>query len=178
MGGSLKKQVEVDGVSYIWNGKFWVNSRTFLAPPRAVESILNQKLSRELSIEDAKETNPEVLLKNARIARDNCQYQRALELCYRVLAMRSGHLGVAAVLCSVLRSKGMPERALHETQAFKGRAYIPLLVSRAAAMCDLEMWEDAKKEIGKALAVPGAHESAFAVVNRIKAARPNLYNSN
>ncbi len=174
----MKKQVELDGVSYTWNGKFWVNSRTFLAPPRAVEAILNRKLSRQLSIEDAKETDPGILLKNARIARDNCQYQRALELCYRVLGMKPGYVGAAAVLCSVLRLKGMPERALYETQVFDGMAYIPLLTSRAAAMCDLEMWEAAKKEIGKALALPGAHESAFSVVNRIKAARPDLYHSN
>jgi hypothetical protein len=44
----------------------------------------------------------------------------------------------------------------------------------AAALCDLQRWEEAKKEIGRALAI-GESEEAFSVVRRIKAARPDLY---
>ena len=80
-----------------------------------------------------------------------------------------------AVLCSVLRKQGAPEKALHETEASPHLPYSPLLTSRAAAMCDLGMWEAAKREVVRVLAMPGDHDGAFEVVHRIKASRPDLY---
>ena len=52
--------------------------------------------------------------------------------------------------------------------------HVPLLTTRAAAYCDLKLWEQAKKIIGKALAIEESEE-AFMVVKRIKAARPEIY---
>ena len=53
-----------------------------------------------------------------------------------------------------------------------------LLTTRAAALCDLRRWEEAKTTIGRALAIlrGESHKAeAFAVVRRIKANRPDLY---
>jgi hypothetical protein len=78
------------------------------------------------------------------------------------------------MLCAVLRDKGLPQQALDETQAIRRTDYPPLLTSRAAALCDLERWEEAVKELRPVLAMGGSEE-AFSVVHRIKKARPDLY---
>jgi hypothetical protein len=80
-----------------------------------------------------------------------------------------------AILCSAFRAQNAPERALEETEAHRQVSYPPLLTSRAGAMCDLGMWEEAKREIARVLAQPVDHSDAFLVVHRIKAARPDLY---
>ena len=67
-----------------------------------------------------------------------------------------------------------PEEALIATERARATGYLPLLTSRAAALCDLESWEDAKAELSRVLAV-GKSPEAFAVVRRIKASRPDLY---
>ncbi|MCB0226529.1 MAG: hypothetical protein KDI02_22745, partial [Anaerolineae bacterium] len=59
-------------------------------------------------------------------------------------------------------------------EAFRDTNYSPLLTSRAAALCDLKRWEEAKKTIGRCLVI-SKNETAFSVVNRIKAERPDLY---
>jgi len=49
-----------------------------------------------------------------------------------------------------------------------------LLTTRAAALCDLGRWEEAKRTVGRSLAIESSDE-AFSVARRIKAARPDLY---
>jgi hypothetical protein len=74
----------------------------------------------------------------------------------------------------VLRHLGASDRAVQETEPLRAGNYPPLLVSRAAALCDLERWEEAKAIVGRALAA-GDSPEAFEVVHRIKANRPELY---
>jgi predicted Zn-dependent protease len=166
---------ELDGKSYTWDGKGWYASKTFMRPPKAIVSKLNALLQEQLSRDDAAVAEPSLLLERARQARDNQQLDRALQLLRRVLKLRPEYEGALAVLCSVLRKQGAPEKALQETEAFRHLRYSPLLTSRAAAMCDLGMWEAAKREIARVLVMPGDHAEAFEVVHRIKAARPELY---
>ena len=58
--------------------------------------------------------------------------------------------------------------------ALQSLPYPVLLTSRAAALCDLGIWEEAKKTVGRSLAISKSAE-AYNVVNRIKAAKPDLY---
>jgi predicted Zn-dependent protease len=146
-----------------------------MRPPKAIVSKLNALLKDQLSRDDDAVADPSLLLERAKQARDNQQFDRAIQLLQRVLKLRPGYAGALAVLCSVLRKQGRPEKALHETEAARHLPYSPLLTSRAAAMCDLGMWEATKQEIARVLAMPGDRGEAFEVVHRIKAARPDLY---
>jgi hypothetical protein len=165
----------LDEKSYIWDGRGWYESKTFMQPPKVVISKLNALLMEQLARDDASVTDPSILLDRAKQARDSQQFERAIQLLRRVLTLWPGYGGALAVLCSVLRKQGAPEKALHETKTFGRLGYPPLITSRAAAMCDLGMWEAAKREIARVLAMPGEHDEAFEVVHRIKAARPDLY---
>ncbi|MFH1603618.1 MAG: hypothetical protein ABIH03_06900, partial [Pseudomonadota bacterium] len=168
--------VELDGRSYTWNGSAWYETKTFLRPPAAIVSRLNRQLQDRLAQSDEAVTDIQELLSRAKIARDAKQLKRSERLLSRALKLRPGHEGALAILCSLLRDVGAPERALAETHAFSGLGYPPLLTSRAAAYCDLGQWEEAKREIARVLAVPGKDKGeAFSVVHRIKAARPDLY---
>jgi len=168
--------VELDGHSYVWNGRNWFAARTFQAPPVAVSSRLNEKLASVLVAEDAKVTDFNGLLQIAQIARKASQYKRAEAAARRAIALQPSSEPAFAVLCSVLRHLGASEQAVQETEPLQSPRYPPLLVSRAAALCDLERWEEAKATIGRALAI-GDSPEAFEVVHRIKANRPDLYES-
>ncbi len=167
--------IPLNGRTYTWNGKGWIDAKTFTKPPQVVILELNRLLSGRLSQEDDAIEDPTLILERARMARDSGQWARAQALVTRMLALRPGDPGSLAILCSALRAQGTPELAIEKTDPFKGSSYPPLLTSRAAALCDLGQWEGAKKVIGRVLAQPGQHAEAWAVVNRIKSASPNLY---
>lgn len=169
-----KVRIEHDGHTYEWTGKTWHDVATHMAPPRVVLQVLNQKSETALAEEDQAVTKLQKLLDRAKAARDAEQFQRAEKLLRRVLAIRPGHPGALAIYTSLLRRRGAPEEALKVSDPYRHLRYQPLLVSRAAALCDLERWEEAKKENGRALAL-GPDAAAFTIVNRIKANRPDLY---
>jgi len=169
-----KVRIEHDGHTYEWNGTSWHDVATHMAPPRVVLQVLNQKSAPALAENDRAEVKPQRLLELAKAARDADQFQRAEKLLRRVLAIRPGHAGALAVYTSLLRRRGAPEEALKVSDPYRHLNYQPLLVSRAGALCDLDRWEEAKKENGRALAL-GPDDAAFAVVKRIKANRPDLY---
>jgi len=82
-----------------------------------------------------------------------------------------------SVLCSSLRKLGKPEEALERTKDYKYHN-AALLTSRAAAMCDLGLWKEAKHEVCIALAISkddSEKAEVFNVVKRIKDAAPYLY---
>jgi tetratricopeptide (TPR) repeat protein len=168
--------IELDGQSYTWNGRSWFAAKTFQAPPSALASKLNELLASVLVGEDAKVTDFQGLLQIAQIARKASQYKRAEVAARRAIELQSSSQPAFAVLCSVLRHLGASDRAVQETEHLRGANYPPLLVSRAAALCDLERWEEAKTTVGRVLAA-GDSPEAFEVVHRIKANRPDLYES-
>jgi tetratricopeptide (TPR) repeat protein len=114
------------------------------------------------------------LLIRGQTARVAKQYDRAEEIVRRILNKDPSNLAALSVLCAILREKGEPLKAIEETEPFRKSSHTALLTSRAAAFCDLERWEEAKKEIGRALAIKSSEE-AFLVVKRIKKVRPDLY---
>jgi tetratricopeptide (TPR) repeat protein len=166
--------VELDGQSYVWNGRNWFASKTFQAPPAALASRLNEVLASILVKEDAKVTDFDGLLRIAQVARNASQYKRAEAAARRAIELQPSSEPAFAVLCSVLRHLGASERAVQETEHLRSPRYLPLLISRAAALCDLERWEEAKATVGRALAIKDSPE-AFEVVHRIRANRPDLY---
>jgi len=167
-------KVQLDGKTYTWSGTEWCEDRTFLIPPEVVVRKLNALLTKQMELEDLQSSDVQDLLNGATQARDALQYERAERLAHRCLQVSPGHVGALAILCSTLRASGQPRRALLETSPFRKASYAPLLTSRAAAYCDLKQWDEAKREIGRALAIHTSEE-AFSVVSRIRAARPDLY---
>ena len=63
------------------------------------------------------------------------------------------------------------------TEGLKHLSSPALLTTRAAAaaLCDLERWDEAKRAVSAALAMGKVDPEAFNVVSRIKSARPDLY---
>jgi tetratricopeptide (TPR) repeat protein len=170
-----RKAVSLDGKTYIWNGTSWYEEKTFLTPPEATIRRLNVELQQQLALEMEQDTDDPIdLIRRASRAREAGHYSAAERSVRKALELEPGDQAALAVLCSVLRARGHPQQALDETEGFTNPAHPPLLTSRAAALCDLGRWEDAKHEVGRALAV-GQSEEAFSVVHRIKAARPELY---
>lgn len=128
--------------------------------------------------EDAAITDPDKLVDKARQTLEAGQTGRALRLVKRAFKTRPDDPGIAAVLSSVLRKMGHPNQALEVTDRFKGSRYQPVLTSRAAALCDLERWDEALRQIRQVTAIGQGRGSAEAlnVRSRIKAAVPHLFN--
>ena len=167
-------QISLDNIMYEWNGTSWYEANTFKVPPQVIQNNLNARLYPILEQEDDQITNLHELLERAEQAKEDKQYHRSEKLVRRALASSPNHLGARAILSSCLRATGRAQQALDETEFFKYESYPPLLSSRAAALCDLERWEEAKRVIGRVLAMEGSPE-AFLIVQRVKNAKPNLY---
>lgn len=168
-------KIVLDGVTYIWTGSSWFDSH-YIKPPVTVIQRLNALLESQLADDDSNITDIYELTHRAKIAREAKQYARAELLARRVLQLNPNSHAAAAVLCASLRARGLASQALDETDRFKNTDNVPLLTSRAAALCDVQRWDEAKQTLGKALALGGGEE-AFLVVKRIKRARPDLYRS-
>jgi len=166
--GSSNVAIELDGKRYVWTGDSWYETEEFLKPPQVIVRRLNRLLTRKLEQEDADISDVSILLERAGKARTAQQYHRAESLARQCLKLDHGSQAALAVLCAVLRARRQPQRALDETDAYSGTTHVPLLTSRAAALCDLKRWDEARGTISRALAM-GESEEAFGVMQRIKA---------
>lgn len=169
-------RVELEGRTYQWNGQRWFDIATQTSPPRTLAQKLDQRVAGTLDRQEARISDPQELMTRAKAARDAGQTARAEKLVRRVLKLRPGHKGALAIYTSLLRRRGAPEKALEVSEPYRKTDYPPLLVSRAAALCDLERWQEAKRVVGRALALTqGSDTAALGVASRIKAAKPDLY---
>jgi ribonuclease HI len=103
------------------------------------------------------------------------QLRRVEELISRALVLEPGDPDTLAVMCEFLRRLGQPQQALDETERHRRGTSHALLVSRAAALCDLGRWAEAKSELAEARAM--GHEDSHElldVASRISKARPGL----
>jgi len=166
--GSSKVDIELDGKRYVWTGDSWYETEGFLKPPQVIVRRLNRLLTRKLEQEDTDISDVSILLQRAGKARTAEQYHRAESLARQCLKLDPGSEAALAVLCAVLRARGQPQRALNETDAYSGTTHAPLLTSRAAALCDLKRWDEARRTISRALAM-GESEEASSVMHRIRA---------
>ena len=176
------RTIKYDNRTYSWTGKEWVDIETFTCPPGMTISNLNAILLSELKEEDEKITDFQQLLDRAKDAKAQTQYSRAESLVRKALHLSPDYPGALAVLCSCLRSLNRPEEALEASESHKMVEYPPLILTRAAALCDLGRWEDAKIETRKVLAIAKKHSSwgyvniqVSKLLNRIKATRQDLF---
>lgn len=166
--------IEHNGKTYLWNGKTWYDMETYHQPPAGVTRELDAKFPPESTPEDTAPENLADLLTAASRAREAGQWIQAERFARRALELAPRNPAAAAVLCAFYRAMRRPWKALSETEAFKDLDHGPLLTSRAAAFCDLEKWEEAKRELARALAIETT-EHALNVLHRIEAARADLY---
>lgn len=166
--------IHFEGKDYIWTETDWFEATTHLTPPASLIRALDTEIALALRQQDNAITDVPQLVSTASAARGAGQYVRAEFLIRRALAKEPDNLAARVVLSATLRARGYPEQALAETNAFSGANHSALHTTRAAALCDLGRWEEAKREIGRALAISSDEES-FNVVHRIKAAAPELY---
>lgn len=119
------------------------------------------------------------LVELARKWRQKGFLNRALTLLDRLDREFPFYMRVAAVMrSSIYRDQGEPKLALLVTEPFVRDNDPAVFTTRAGALCDLDQWEEAKRTVGRALAIlrGASHKAeAFAVVSRIKSARPDLY---
>ena len=168
-------ELEYKGKRYLWYGSGWSDARTHIAPPNNIKQFLNKQLEDLLIKKDDTPRDSQTLMQLAKVARNVGQSRRAESLVARVLKKERGHRGALAIHSSILRERGKAKQALEVTEAYRQLDYPPLINSRAAALCDLGRWEEAKIEVGRALSIGTDKEASFMVVSRIKATRPDLY---
>jgi hypothetical protein len=162
-----ERRVEMEGRTYVWTGRDWYDKTTNIKPPRPVLHKLEAWLAAQpLGIDEK--------LDLAKRARADKNLWLAEQLLRELFRDHPHHRGVAVQLSGVLRDRGLPEEALTITAPLVSSSYAPIFTTRAAALCDLGRWEEAKQEVARALAL-GKEDEAFAVVGRIKKARPDLY---
>jgi hypothetical protein len=161
------KEIFMDRTTYIWDGNRWYHARTFVTPPTVDVLKLDSLLLKALEEEDHSISDIDTLLARASQAGEALQHHRVALIAQRILKLDPSHGGAATLLCSSLRAQNRPAQALKATQPMKDTDYAPLLVSRAAALCDLERWQEALGEITRARAV-GAGKLATQIVRRIK----------
>jgi hypothetical protein len=161
------RQIDLGRSTYNWDGHRWYHTKTFLTPPTVDILKLNILLLKALEEEDLSITDVEDLLARAQAAGKALQYRRMGLIAERILKLEPGHCVAAEILCSSLREQNLPAQALKATQRLKDTEHVPLLVARAAALCDLERWEEALSEIKRAQAF-GAGRLATPLVKRIK----------
>jgi hypothetical protein len=168
------KEINLDRNTYIWDGTRWYHSKTFVTPPIVAILELNLLLLKALEDEDRSISDIDDLLARAQQAGEARQYKRVGLIAKRILKLDPGHSGAATILCSTLRAQNRPAQALKATQPMKDTDNVPLLISRAAALCDLERWEEAEGEITRARAIGGGR-LVSQVVRRIKSksGKPN-----
>jgi tetratricopeptide (TPR) repeat protein len=176
------KRVSLEGRTYSWTGKAWIDVESFTRPPAQTTNKLNTILLSRLNEQDEKITDFKQLLDRAKDARERKQYTRAESLARKALQLSPDYPGALAVLCSCLRSLNRPEEALEVSESNKMVEYPPLILSRAAALCDLGRWEDAKIELKKVLTIAKKHSSwgyvhiqASKLLARVKAIKPDLF---
>jgi tetratricopeptide (TPR) repeat protein len=176
------RTIKYDNRTYSWTGKRWIDIQTFTSPPAMIVDQLDAILLPILLEEDDKISDVQQLLDRAKDARDQKQYTRTESLARKILHLEPGNFGAMAILCSCLRAVGKPEEALKASESPKMVEYPPLILTRAAALCDLGRWEDAIIEVRKVFAIAKKHSSwgyvniqASPILNRIKTIRPDLF---
>lgn len=160
-------EIDLERSTYIWDGNRWYHSKTFVTPPRVDIAKLDSLRLKAIEEEDRSISNIDDLLDRARKAGEALQFERVVQIAHRMLKLAPGHGAAATLLCSALRAQNRPAQALKATQSMKDSDFAPLLISRAAAFCDLERWQEASDEVTRAQAV-GAGKLATQVVRRIK----------
>lgn len=174
------REFELDGSSYRWDGRRWWAANERTPPPRPVVRRLNLLRKAAVRTEDRSLEDATALLQRGIGARTTGDLPRAQRLLQQTLRLEPENLVAAAVLSSILRQRGKPKEALAIVDRVAESGDAPVLTTRAAALCDLKRWEEALREIQRALAMEKqqqgvASDEALAVYARIQAGAPALF---
>lgn len=152
---------QLKGQEYTRSQSGWLlNGVPFTFKPIAdrLEGQLYQRLARE----DREVDDPADLLPRAWIGQAIGHHDRVVDLTSRALRAvvrpptalsrgavvppewRQEALAAAAMLCSARRQLHESEAALDDTDIFADEKHPPLMTSRAAAMCDVGRWDEAR----------------------------------
>jgi len=159
-------------LSYEWDGKRWRDANGVL-PPMSITQHLNRMLEADLSSQDDNLQDPVALSRQADIAMKAGQVGRAIRLILRALELTPSNDWLAARAVSILRKANRSDEAVPILKRFRQTECVPLLVTGAAVLCDVERWEDALTVVQRALSLEKSGE-AFAVYSRIRKHRPDL----
>ena len=174
-------KIKLEGREYQWDWEKWIDLKSFIQIPILIASKLNLKLKESIITGEIDLSNLEIKdlttiasnFKEAGAPEDSPSFKdiAALEIAVfiidkLILTKDSRDSCALTVLCSVLRKLDKPEEALERTKDY-AYPFPALFTTRAAAMCDLELWAEAKHEVGIALAIeknPLEKNEAFNVV--------------
>lgn len=151
-----RPELEFEGDRFRWTGREWLSASGYLEPPKVICGRLDVLARGQFEQYDKALASPDDILEEATAALENRRdfhRERAEHLSRRALAIRPGHAGSAAVLCSALRVGGTPVEALSIADRFLSTGYLPLLTCRAAALCDLGRQREAKRQIDQVIAI-------------------------
>ena len=168
------RTVTFDCEQYIWNGKRWISKNTRLEPPTSISSKLNTLAAKHIAAQDEEAVNVDALLRKAKKAQGQGDIPKAVKLARQAYDQRPQHAGTVAALCSVLRTANKPREAVALANNFQSSNHPPILTSRAAALCDLNRWDDALKQIRQVFAMrsrsgkSSSSDEAQAVYGRIQ----------
>ncbi|NOK60942.1 MAG: hypothetical protein GFH27_549289n76 [Chloroflexi bacterium AL-W] len=169
-----EKTVEFNGKKYILTRVGWVDTNTHLRVDVSTSRKLYKAAARAEGSYRNAILNPANLLDQARRDREDKRLFQAEQLVRQVLSLDSNYVGAQALLCGILRDRGLPQAALDATVHARRLSDHALLTSRAAAYCDLRCWDEAVLELKPVLAAGGDSES-FRIVWRIKDECPEAY---
>lgn len=161
-------QIEIDGRSYLWNGRQWTNER-FLQPPVSVRHRLTRNLIRHLRELPDEELDAALVMDAARNVCDAGDLEEARTLAQRVLRSDPRDADAVEVLADILRKERRPREALELTESFQRRKHAGVLTVRAAAFCDVEEWDRAHTMVRRAMAVLKEREEESPATDRVMA---------
>lgn len=174
--GVERLKVQFEGKIYFKEKNGWRGSDNVI-PPREVIHKLNGMIREKLLLEvEEAPPNPKVLLAKAE-EEISANYDIAEKYVRRAIKLGARDGGTYSKLCAILRSMKKPEQALSDTEYARKSGNDALLTCRAAAMCDLQMHEKARKELAPVLARGSSDSKNYAllVVKRIKKEAPHVY---
>lgn len=148
-------KVSIDGTEYTWSETHGVLGPNQLAPPLNVRNKVLAAIQDQIAERDEALDDPTKLVEHARRAKEQGQYRRAIRLATKALELNAAATNAAAVMSSSFRKIHEPELALEITSRFASSRNHAVLCTRAAAMADLERFEEAFPLADQAYAASG-----------------------
>ena len=129
-----RREFQLGGVAYVWDGRRWRGANERTPPLRAVVRRLNLLLKEAVRAEDRSLADAAVLLHRGIGARTSGDLPRAQRLMQQALRWEPDNLVAAAVLSSIVREQAKPKKALAIVDRLAESGDPPVLTTRAAAL--------------------------------------------
>lgn len=172
-----EKSIEYQGRKYTLNGDYWIDE-SYMIAPSSIQMELNQICFSE---EILNETDIDILVETGDRYKKSSSISLAIKCYRRAIEIAEANENISklqsilARLTSCLRDQGKPEEVVSLFASIKKRFNSKifnsaLLTSAAAAYCDLQEYENAKKCCDRAYALSGGKVSGElrSVYGRIK----------